>query len=272
MGAGPCRSGRPPGWISIPILRNLWCGPCDAPWIVLICGKHWPAGEISFDRLEALSRIPEDVGRLEHLDVAGVRREAAKRVRISAEDEYRTAPDQFLILQPSLDESWWKGCGSAWTEPPEPSSTRQSPRRPMICPSSPTGAEATPHGGKQWPWPNSVSETIRHPPNSPYSSTPPKPPHPTEKQEWSSKPDPGSDEKPSKPSSAMRSPKSPPEEKTAHPWSTGGEPGPSHPPYDGPSSTATATPAPATAVPAPTDSKSTTSSPGHKAEPPTPTI
>ena len=66
------------------------------------------AGDISFDRLEALSRIPEDVGGLEHLDVAGVRREAAKRVRISSEDEYRTARDQFLILQPSLDESWWK--------------------------------------------------------------------------------------------------------------------------------------------------------------------
>ena len=51
------------------------------------------AGEISFDRLEALSRIPEDVGILEHLDVAGVRREAAKRARISSEDEYRTASE-----------------------------------------------------------------------------------------------------------------------------------------------------------------------------------
>ena len=66
------------------------------------------SGEISFDRMEALSRIPEDIGLLEHLDVAGVRREAADRIRISAEDEYRTASDQFLVLQPSLDESWWK--------------------------------------------------------------------------------------------------------------------------------------------------------------------
>jgi len=65
-------------------------------------------GEISFDRVEALSRIPDDVGFLEHLDVAGVRREAAKRARISSEDEYRTARDQFLVMQPSLDESWWK--------------------------------------------------------------------------------------------------------------------------------------------------------------------
>jgi hypothetical protein len=62
----------------------------------------------SFDRVEAVSRIPEDVGLLEHLDVAGVRREAAKRAGISAEVEQRNAEDRFLVLQPSLDESWWK--------------------------------------------------------------------------------------------------------------------------------------------------------------------
>ncbi len=67
------------------------------------------AGEISFDRLEALSRIPDDVGLMAHLDVAGVRREATDRARISSEDEHRTASDQFLVMQPSLDESWWKG-------------------------------------------------------------------------------------------------------------------------------------------------------------------
>jgi HNH endonuclease/Domain of unknown function (DUF222) len=66
------------------------------------------SGDISFDRIEALSRIPDQVGFLEHLDVAGVRREAANRVRITAEDEYRSASDQFLVMQPSLDESWWK--------------------------------------------------------------------------------------------------------------------------------------------------------------------
>jgi 5-methylcytosine-specific restriction endonuclease McrA len=67
------------------------------------------SGDISFDRMEALSRIPEDVGLLQHLDVAGVRREAANRARISSETEYRTANDQFLVMQPSLDQSWWKG-------------------------------------------------------------------------------------------------------------------------------------------------------------------
>jgi hypothetical protein len=66
------------------------------------------SGHITFDRMEALSRIPEDLGLLEHLDVAGVCRQAADRVRISADDEYRTARHQFLVLQPSLDESWWK--------------------------------------------------------------------------------------------------------------------------------------------------------------------
>jgi hypothetical protein len=66
------------------------------------------SGEVSYDRAEALSRIPEPVGRLEHLDIAGVRREAARRARISTETEARTAADQYLILQPSLDESWWK--------------------------------------------------------------------------------------------------------------------------------------------------------------------
>jgi hypothetical protein len=66
------------------------------------------SGEVSFDRVEALSRISEEVGLLQHLDVAGVRVEAAKRVTITSEDEVRSADDQFLVMQPSLDESWWK--------------------------------------------------------------------------------------------------------------------------------------------------------------------
>ncbi|MGH8945900.1 MAG: DUF222 domain-containing protein [Acidimicrobiia bacterium] len=65
------------------------------------------SGKVSFDRVEALSKISEDVGLLRHLDVAGVNSEATKRIRISAEDELRSAEDQFLVMQPSLDESWW---------------------------------------------------------------------------------------------------------------------------------------------------------------------
>ena len=65
------------------------------------------AGRASYDRVEALSRINEDVGLMEWADVAAVRREAAKGARITAEDEYRTADDRYLVMQPSLDESWW---------------------------------------------------------------------------------------------------------------------------------------------------------------------
>src|SRR5512145_1587093 len=60
------------------------------------------------DRIEAVSRIPDRIGLLEHLDVAGVGREAALHTRITAGDEQRNWDDQFLILQPSLDQSWWK--------------------------------------------------------------------------------------------------------------------------------------------------------------------
>ena len=75
----------------------------DKPWI----RQALAAGAISFDRAEALSRIDDNVGTLDHLDISGVRREAADRVELSIEDETRTAEDRYLIMQPSLDESWW---------------------------------------------------------------------------------------------------------------------------------------------------------------------
>jgi hypothetical protein len=65
-------------------------------------------GLVSFERVEALSRIREDVGFMEWADVDGVRREAAKKARISAGQEARSAQDRFLVLQPTLDESWWR--------------------------------------------------------------------------------------------------------------------------------------------------------------------
>lgn len=65
-------------------------------------------GDVSFDRVEALSRIGEDVGLMEWADISGVRREASKRARVTAEAEYRSADDRFLVMQPSLDESWWR--------------------------------------------------------------------------------------------------------------------------------------------------------------------
>ncbi|HUF95986.1 MAG TPA: hypothetical protein VMO52_07890, partial [Acidimicrobiia bacterium] len=75
----------------------------DKPWI----RQALADGSISFDRAEALSRISENVGMLDHLDISGVRREAADRVVLGSEDEIRSAEDRYLILQPSLDESWW---------------------------------------------------------------------------------------------------------------------------------------------------------------------
>jgi hypothetical protein len=63
---------------------------------------------VSFDRVEALSRIPDQVGLLEHLDVAGVRCETARRSRFTADDELRGVEKRFLMVQPSLDESWYR--------------------------------------------------------------------------------------------------------------------------------------------------------------------
>jgi hypothetical protein len=67
------------------------------------------AGEVTFDRIEALSKISEDVGLLEWSDVAGVRGEAAKRVRVTAEDEAISARDRFLVTQPQLDGQGGRG-------------------------------------------------------------------------------------------------------------------------------------------------------------------
>jgi hypothetical protein len=109
------------------------------------------AGNVSFDRVEALSRIPEDVGLLEYTDVAGVHREATKRVRISVESEFRSARDRFLVIQPNLDESWFKlwggldGYSGGW-------STRCSPKPPTGSPTFPTGPDLIFAGVRPPPW------------------------------------------------------------------------------------------------------------------------
>jgi hypothetical protein len=66
------------------------------------------ADGVSFRRVEALSKIGDSLGLFLEADVAGVHREAARRARLTAETETRTVNDQFLVLQPSLDESWWR--------------------------------------------------------------------------------------------------------------------------------------------------------------------
>jgi HNH endonuclease len=69
------------------------------------------ASGVSFDRIEALSRICEPVGLMEHVEVAAVHRDASLRARVTAADEVRTVSDRFLVMQPSLDESWWRVWG-----------------------------------------------------------------------------------------------------------------------------------------------------------------
>jgi hypothetical protein len=66
------------------------------------------ADGVSFRRIEALSKIGDNLSLFLEVDVAGVLREAARRARLTAETETRTVNDQFLVLQPSLDESWWR--------------------------------------------------------------------------------------------------------------------------------------------------------------------
>jgi hypothetical protein len=67
-------------------------------------------GSASFDRIEAVSRVtePAEDSLFLHLDVNGVRREAAKRAAISREEERRTFLDRYLVIQPTLDQSWWR--------------------------------------------------------------------------------------------------------------------------------------------------------------------
>ena len=60
------------------------------------------SGVVSFDRVEALSKISEDVGLLSHLDVGGVCREAARRTRITAESEIKTAESKPFVCSVHL--------------------------------------------------------------------------------------------------------------------------------------------------------------------------
>jgi hypothetical protein len=69
------------------------------------------SGDATFDRVEAAARIESKEGAdplLLHLDVQGVHREAANRARVEEVDESRTFQDRYLVLQPTIDESWWK--------------------------------------------------------------------------------------------------------------------------------------------------------------------
>ncbi len=66
-------------------------------------------GEITFDRAEAMSRIPAESRADWHqgLDIQGLRRIAARHRRLSRADDHASHAAQALTLQPNLDESRW---------------------------------------------------------------------------------------------------------------------------------------------------------------------
>lgn len=64
-------------------------------------------GVVSFDRVEALSKIQDESDLMHHLDVASVHRVAADRVEVTSDDEADAARERYLFMQPSLDQSWW---------------------------------------------------------------------------------------------------------------------------------------------------------------------
>lgn len=68
------------------------------------------SGEISFDRAEAMSKIPLDRHSdwLDGEDIRGLQRLAARHRRLEWDSTHATHTSQYLALQPSLDESRWK--------------------------------------------------------------------------------------------------------------------------------------------------------------------
>lgn len=68
------------------------------------------ASGVSFDRVEALARIEENVGLWDGMSVGAIHREATRRAG-SQSDMFRGPEDRFLVMQPSLDEGWYKFYG-----------------------------------------------------------------------------------------------------------------------------------------------------------------
>jgi len=68
------------------------------------------AGEISFDRAEAVSRIPEAEldERLLSVDIRGLHRIAARHQQVADDHGHQSHRSQYLALQPNLDESVWR--------------------------------------------------------------------------------------------------------------------------------------------------------------------
>jgi hypothetical protein len=77
----------------------------DAPDLA----RDLSSGEISFDRAEALSRIPprDRADWQQGVDIQGLRRIAARHRRMSRFDDHESHASSHLMLQPNLDESRW---------------------------------------------------------------------------------------------------------------------------------------------------------------------
>jgi hypothetical protein len=82
----------------------------DAPDL----SRQLAAGDITFDRAEALSRIPVEDRADFHLgvDIQGLRRLAARHRRINRSDDHVSQLASHLAMQPNLDQSRW----SLWGE------------------------------------------------------------------------------------------------------------------------------------------------------------
>jgi hypothetical protein len=82
----------------------------DAPKLARQLSK----GDITFDRAEAMARIPVDDQADWHrgVDIQGLRRIAARHRRMTRSDDHRSHAASQLAMQPNLDESRW----SMWAE------------------------------------------------------------------------------------------------------------------------------------------------------------
>jgi hypothetical protein len=99
----------------------------DAPDIARALEK----GEVTFDRAEAMSKIPAE-GRADWLlglDIQSLRRIAARHRQLTRSDDHHSHALSELTLQPNLDESRWNIWVSSMATR-APWSTKRSPNSP----------------------------------------------------------------------------------------------------------------------------------------------
>ena len=231
------------------------------------------SGEVSFDRVEALSRIPEDVGLLEQLDVArsppGGRQSGPDHRRDRVALLERPVPGPPTVPGRIVVETM------GWSRRSLRSTRRQSPGRSCGC--SPRSTRRESRGDAGWRRATALTQLCVSDDPPPVQVTvfiDAQHAVPTNGEAGvvlETGPRVGRQALQGLLCESVTEITVTGEDGT--PMSYGTEnPSPSLRHYAGRSSTATATGAPPTTVRADTDSKSTIASPGPKAEPPTPTI